>query len=305
MKFPTLLLLLLVMGLFATVTVGAQAADKHVLLVAGNPSHGPGQHEHNAGVQLLAKCLAGVPGLKVDVLLNSAPAPAGAIERADAVIIFSDGGLRHVMFTADYLARLDALAARGGGIGLLHYAVEPAADKGQPEVLRWIGGAFEINWSVNPHWTPRFQPLPSHPITRGVKPFTLQDEWYFNLRFAGNQAALTPLLVAVPPAETMARKDDPHAGNPQVRAAVAAGKPQTVAWAFERPGGGHGFGFTGAHFHQNWGDENFRKLVLNAIVWLAKVDVPAGGIVSTVTPEDLQAHLDVKPAPKPKAAEKK
>src|SRR5262245_12559439 len=38
--------------------VGLDAADKKVLLIAGHPSHGPGFHEHNAGVLLLQKCLA-------------------------------------------------------------------------------------------------------------------------------------------------------------------------------------------------------------------------------------------------------
>ena len=43
----------------------------------------------------------------------------------------------------------------------------------------------------------------------------------------------------------------------------------------ERPDGGRGFGFTGGHFHRNWGDPNFRKLVLNAILWTAGLDVPS------------------------------
>ena len=30
--------------------------------------------------------------------------------------------------------------------------------------------------------------------------------------------------------------------------------------------------------HWNWADPNFRKLVLNAIAWCAKVDVPLEGI---------------------------
>ncbi len=53
-----------------------------------------------------------------------------------------------------------------------------------------------------------------------------------------------------------------------------------MAWARERPDGGRGFGFTGGHVHWNWGNDNFRKLVLNAIVWTAEVDVPAEGVPS-------------------------
>ena len=69
-----------------------------------------------------------------------------------------------------------------------------------------------------------------------------------------------------------------------------------LAWAVERPDGGRGFGFTGAHAHKNWGDPNFRKLVLNAILWTAKLDVPAEGVESTVTGEELKQNLDPKGA---------
>ena len=79
-----------------------------------------------------------------------------------------------------------------------------------------------------------------------------------------------------------------------MRAAVKRGEPQHVAWASERPGGGRGFGFTGAHFHKNWGDDNFRKLTLNALLWVAKADVPADGVQSRVTPEQLKQNLDDK-----------
>jgi type 1 glutamine amidotransferase len=92
----------------------------------------------------------------------------------------------------------------------------------------------------------------------------------------------------------MSRKDGPHEGNPEVRKAVERGEPQHVAWAAERPGGGRGFGFTGAHFHRNWGNPNFRKIVLNAIVWTAKMEVPASGIASEVTPAELEQNLDPK-----------
>ena len=50
------------------------AADKKIVLVAGKPSHGPGSHEHNAGVQLLKKCLDSVKGVKAEVQLNGWPA---------------------------------------------------------------------------------------------------------------------------------------------------------------------------------------------------------------------------------------
>ena len=43
-----------------------------ILLLAGKPSHGPGEHEHNAGVQLLAKCLnQGASNVATNVHLNA------------------------------------------------------------------------------------------------------------------------------------------------------------------------------------------------------------------------------------------
>ena len=38
---------------------------KKLVLIAGTPSHGPGMHEHNAGVQLFHQCLSGIDGLEV------------------------------------------------------------------------------------------------------------------------------------------------------------------------------------------------------------------------------------------------
>ena len=105
---------------------------------------------------------------------------------------------------------------------------------------------------------------------------------------------VTPILTAVPPASTMDRPDGTHSGNADVRKAVQRAEPQHVAWACERTDGGRGFGFTGAHFHKNWGDDNFRRLVLNAILWTAKMEVPGAGVESKVTEEDLEKNLDPK-----------
>jgi hypothetical protein len=132
-----------------------------------------------------------------------------------------------------------------------------------------------------------------------VKPFATNDEWYFHMRFRGGMKGVQPILSAVPPAGTMERPDGHHSGNPTVRTAVQQGLPQHVAWAVDREDGGRGFGFTGGHFHAGWGNADQRKLVLNAIAWTAKLDVPAAGIETQVSPADLTANLDPK-APKPK-----
>ena len=281
------------MTVVATVLTAA-AADKKIVFVAGPPSHGPGEHEHRAGCLLLKSCLDKLPGVASLVYSNGWPQDLKAFDGADAIVLYMDGGSGHPAIQDNRLATLDGLMKKGVGLVCIHDATEPTLEKGQKEFLDWIGGCFEINWSVNPHWNAQFKELPKHPIARGVKPFAINDEWYFHMRFREGMKGVTPILTAVPPESTMSRRDGPHEGNPAVREAVKRGEPQHLAWACQRPDGGRGFGFTGAHFHKNWGDENFRKLVLNAILWTAKVEVPAEGVQSAVTAEELERNLDAK-----------
>jgi type 1 glutamine amidotransferase len=293
--------------LFSLVTLAAtalvaQAADakKVVLMIAGKPSHGPGQHEHNAGVLLFKKCLEQAAADKVEVLhhLNGEWPSTQEMGRADTILIYSDGGGGHPALQEDRLAQLDKEMDRGCGFVCVHYAVEPTIPKGNAEFIEWMGGCFEIDWSVNPHWDANFAKLPDHPISNGVKPFTTNDEWYFHMRFRRDMKGVTPILSAVAPPETMNRPDGHHSGNPAVREVVKAGTPQHVAWAVERAEGGRGFGFTGGHFHKGWANPDQRKLVLNAILWTAKVEVPATGVETKLTDEELNANQDPKPEKK-------
>jgi len=284
----------LLFAVLLAATLPAFGADKKIVFLAGKPSHRSGEHEHRAGCLLLQECLKHVPGVTSVVYSNGWPTEAKAFAGAATVIVYCDGGGGHTLLQEERLKTIGALLEQGTGLACLHYGVEPTIAKGQKEFLDWIGGAFEINWSVNPHWVADFKQLPDHPISRGVKPFQMNDEWYFNMRFREGMKGVTPILSAVPPASTTNRNDGPHEGNPTMRQMVARGDLQHVAWAAERPDGGRGFGFTGGHFHKNWGDDNMRKLVLNAILWTAKVEVPPHGVESKVTEEQLQANLDDK-----------
>src|SRR5207248_1250551 len=161
--------------------------------------------------------------------------------------------------------------------------------------LKWMGGYFETYWSVNPHWNAEIKSLPEHPVTRGVGPFTINDEWYYHMRFVDGMAGVTPILSAVPPASSLHGKTASERGsNPVVAAEVAAQKPQHLAWAYERPNnGGRGFGFTGLHVHANLANDSFRTVLLNAVAWTAGLEVPANGVPSkTPTREELEALID-------------
>ena len=274
-----------------------EAEGKKIVLLAGRRSHGYGSHEHKAGCLLLAKALKdNVKGVNPVVFTDGWPQDESVLDGAAAVVMYGDGGGGH--FVNAHLEKMDALAKKGVGIVCIHYAVEVPKGKSGERFLDWIGGYFEAYWSVNPHWTAEFKKLPEHPITRGVKPFAVNDEWYYHMRFREKMKGVTPILSALPSKDTLRRGDGPHSGNPHVRAAVDRGESQHVAWAAERDRGGRGFGFTGGHNHWNWGSDDFRKLALNAILWVAHVDVPSEGVKSaTPTVEQLMANQDY-PAPK-------
>lgn len=272
-------------------------ARKKIVFVAGKPSHGKGQHEHRAGCMLLAGHLnkSGLP-VEAVVVDNGWPADNQVFDDASAVVIYSDGGGGHPGIRQ--LATLRAMAKKGVGIGCIHYAVE--VPKGEPgdAFLDTIGGYFETNWSVNPHWDASFV-MPAHEISRGIKDYEMRDEWYYHMRFRKDMEGVTPILSTLPPAETLSRPDGPHSGNPNVRAAVLERKEkQHVMWAFERPaaaGSGRGFGFTGGHFHKNWQNDQQRRIVLNAIAWISGLAVPEQGVASPAPSDDqMLENLDPK-----------
>ncbi|QDU23084.1 ThuA domain-containing protein [Urbifossiella limnaea] len=266
---------------------------KKLVLMAGTPSHGPGDHEFNAGVQLLANCLKDVRGLETVVFRNGYPADDSILDTADGILCFADGGAGHPLVRERRLTRIDALMRKGVGLMCAHYGVEVPRDLGGPEFQRWIGGYYESGFSCNPMWRPEFSEFPRHPIANGVRPFAVRDEWYFNMRFRDNMQGVTPILSAKPSDEV---RDGPYVypRGPYPHIQAAKGRAETMMWAVERPDGGRGVGFTGGHFHRNWATDDFRKVVLNALVWLVKLDVPAEGVVSRVTEAEMMANLDPK-----------
>lgn len=271
----------------------AETAKKKIVFVAGNPSHGRGEHEHRAGCMLLADQLnkSGLP-VEAVVTTNGWPKDDAIFDQASAVVIYADGGGGHPAM--QHLDELKKLAASGVGIGCIHYAVEIPKGKPGDTFLDVIGGYFEENRSVNPHWEASFK-LPQHEVTRGVHDFKMGDEWYYFMRFRENMDGVTPILTDVPPASSLSRPDGPHEGNPEVRAAVLERKePQHMMWIYQGPKS-RGFGFTGGHFHKNWQQDDFRRVVLNAIVWISGTPVPENGVPSkTPTDEEMKANLDKK-----------
>src|SRR5579871_670778 len=275
----------------------AAAAGKKLILLVGRPSHGPLEHEFNAGTLLLKKCLAGVPGLEVEHYRNGWPDSERAFEGASGIFLYADGGAGHPFLQRDHLSIIGDLMRRGVGLLCAHFAVEVPKDKGGKPFQDWIGGYYEHLWSCNPMWTPEFKDLPDHEITRGVQPFSIRDEWYFNMRFRPKMKGVQSILSAKP---SDAVRDGPYVypRGPYPHIQKEKGRAETMMWAVERADGGRGVGFTGGHFHKNWQDDNFRKVVLNAALWICKVEVPRDGVASAVTESEIKENLDPKGSPK-------
>lgn len=266
-----------------------------IVFISGKPSHGPMSHEHRAGNMILAKRL-NQSGLDVEAIVLEDvgyPKNPSVLDDAATIVIFCTGHGGHVL--NPHLEAFDALMKQGKGVVMIHWATEAVAGEPGDKFLEWMGGFCDLNWSVNPHWTPTFDPLPDHPICNGVEPFTVNDEWYYHMRFVNGLKGVTPILTDLPGPETLVRKDGPRSGNPYVRKAIANGEPQHVAWAYEREGGGRGFGFTGGHVHENWQHDEYRKVMLNAILWTAKVKIPENGVESVkVSDVEIRSNLDPK-----------
>lgn len=295
------------LGIFASLglSLSASAAEKDIFDYEGQKkapadvtkivfigdagTHGPpGNHEFMAGSMLIARTLNEVYP-NVHAVVHSSKNWPKELDHADAVIV----ALNHGRKAAED-PNILAATRDGAGFMAIHFGVE--VDKGNQgdNFLAWMGGYFEPFWSVNPWWTPKFESFPEHPTTRGVEPFSVRDEWYYHMRFTENMRGVTPILSAVAPLESLGSKDKPtpRAGNPDVFKAVSEGKPQVMAWAYDRPDGGRGFGFTGLHLHKNLALDSFRIVLINGAAWVAKLDIPEKGVPSeTPTEQELEALI--------------
>lgn len=262
----------------------AAGKDIRKLVFIGDAgTHGPrGNHEFVAGFILIARSLnEAYPN--VHAVVHSTKGWPKDLSHADAIIV----GLNHGSRAAKDLEIANAIA-RGAGFAAVHFGVEVNKGPEGNNYAKWMGGYFETFWSVNPWWTPNFKTFPKHPVTRGVKPFSVNDEWYYHMRFVSDMKGVTPILSDVPPLRTASKQSSSRGGNEAVHKAVSEGKAQHMAWAYDRPDGGRGFGFTGLHRHDNLSNDSFRTVLINGIAWTAKLEIPTDGVPSkTQTKEGL------------------
>ena len=289
-RFTLLIPILLVLLCPFFMSAKKNDAVKHIVFIAGNRSHGSGEHEFYAGCTLLAKALNEQSGLNVKATVLRADWPKkdkAILESANTIVIYADGASGH----AGQWEFLDSLAKKGVGMVFMHYAVHPNPQLGKQYYQPWIGGAMESGWSVNPHWVADLEIIKGHEIGNGVpEKTTCLDEWYYNMRFIDDREKVLDLFTATPTRKNMHR----YINMWNKHGVEGLDKKQTLMWGYERPNqSGRGIGFTGGHYHHTWALDGVRTAVLNAIVWTAGLKVPAGGVVSkTPTVAEFNANLD-------------
>jgi hypothetical protein len=224
---------------------------KKLLLLAQAPDGHPAQtHEYVAGLKILQKLIALTPGLDVALVHADEPWREGPelLAKADGVVMFLCEGAKWSQHDPKRAAALAALAKRGGGISVLHWAMGTKEAKNVEPFLQLAGachGGPDRKYAVLT--TDIHIADPNHPVARGLHDFKARDEFYHHLKIVNDKRGITPLLQA-----------------------DIDGRRETVAWAWERPGGGRSFGFSGLHFHENWGVPEYRRLIVQGVVWTMK-----------------------------------
>lgn len=281
-----LLLILLLAPLTAHSAAELPPAKKKIVLIAGKKSHGPEGnriHDYPWTVKLLKVLLERSnirDQVSAEVHFNGWPQDERTLDDADTIMIVSDGRDGDKFEEAPHFlnpartAVIERQMKRGCGFVTFHFSTF-ASEANRRQILEWSGGYFQWETQGLRKWYSAIKvldaelalPTPGHAIMNGVTPFRLKEEFYYNLRFDPTDKALVPLL-AVP--TLPGREPDGH----------------WVAWARERTDGGRGFGTSCGHFYDNWKNDGFRKMMLNAIAWSAHVKVPAKGVESSYLEHD-------------------
>ena len=275
MKWRKQVLSLAVLSLFAF--PGLAEAPKRLLLLGQSPDgHPPQTHEYMAGLRILAKCLKPLPGLEVTIVRADNPWKEGPelLAKADGVVLYLAEGAHWIAADTRRQEAFRKLAARGGGLVGLHWAIGTRDAEPIAGFLQLLGGC---------HGGPdrKYQVIETevqiaardHAICRGLDNFRVHEEFYYRLKFAKPLRSVQPLL----------------------RASLD-GQMETVAWSWQRPEGGRSFGFSGLHFHKNWSLTAYRRLVSQAVLWTLGLPIPRKGLPVEVAEEDLNLKEGAKEA---------
>jgi len=254
-----------------------------LLIVGQKPDgHPPTTHEFMAGGQVLATLLKPYPQIQTTVVDATDPWPEGPglIDGCDAIAMFVSQGAQWMQIDLQRHAALRRLAARGGAICALHWSVgakEAKYIQGQLDLLGGTRGGEQRKYQkleVTLH-----RVAPAHPILNGLTDFKAYDEFYYSL---DKSPGIQPLLTA-----------------------QIDGQDEMVAWAWERKDGGRSFGFSALHYHSNWQLPEYRRFILQGVLWSVKQPVPAEGVKVEIDRPALELNGALPPPAAPDPPKKK
>ena len=250
--------------------------SKRIVLIGGMKSHGRAQHDFPNGIPLLQSLLKRAEpfsGIQIDAFPSGFPQDLSLLDGASTLVFYFDGVQTPPapLLDSARIRALQKLMDAGAGLVCLHQAsTVPQGDTTIP-LIEWLGakrnGMFDrITETANLK-----SATPSFPVCRGMAPFTYEDEFYPTLIFTKDMKRVTPVLT---PKLHVEYRDGEAVHSDETNT-------YTVAWAYDRPGGGRSFGFTGCHYMAAFDQPQVRKMILNAICWTTGLTVPAEGIVVT------------------------
>lgn len=246
----------------------ASPRPKRLLLLGSKPdSHPRATHEYMQACRIIAKLLQDRGTIQVVVEQADNPWKVGPemLDGADAVFLFLSEGAKWVSADADRLAAFRRLEERGGGLSCLHWGMGTKDADNVPNFVSLFGGCHGGPDRKYRYGDFDLHPTPhTHPITRGVSPIQVHDEFYFDLKFPVERTRHTMLLEA-------------H----------IEGHDYPVGWAWERLNAGRSFGFSGLHFHDNWNRIDYRRTVVQGVLWTLREEIPESGLALDVTEADL------------------
>jgi type 1 glutamine amidotransferase len=233
-----------------------------ILFIGTNPDHPYGSHMYMHTCGVLAECAELSPGVET-VVSNGWPADPKTLEGVKAIVVYTNPAAE-LLLDGPHRDEVDAAIRRGVGLVTIHWAStvrQPNLERLGPTWLGYLGGTWVSNVGLSGGTSKLKQLAPDHPICRGWSEYEIEDEYYLN-----------PII-----------KD----ARPFLQVRERGGKDVVVSWVYERPDGGRSFATTLGHPYKNFQIEAFRRMIVNAILWSAKREVPAEGAPVHVSEEAL------------------
>jgi type 1 glutamine amidotransferase len=223
-----------------------------ILFIGKNPEHPYGSHMYMHTCGVLAKCAELTPDVET-VVSNGWPKDAKTLEGVKSIVIYTSPAAEFLL-EGPHRDQVDKLMKKGVGLVTIHWAssiYQKNLEHLGPTWLSYLGGTWVSNVGLSGGRSNLKQLIPDHPICRGWQPYEIEDEYY-----------LDPII---------------KQAKPLLQVQERKGKDVIVGWMFKRADGGRSFATTLGHPYKNFQIEAFRRMIVNAILWTAHLEVPRDG----------------------------